>query len=123
MEKTRKLFISNLKKIRNAKGLTQAGLAELIEISLSGYAQIEYGTNWPTPKTLGLLAEKLKVSVSEFFRSDEEEDQPLTRSETLARIITILPTLNDEELGAVLASIEALPSQLAPAKGTTLKAD
>lgn len=119
MEKTRKLFISNLKRLRNARGLTQAKIAELIEISLSGYAQIEYGTSWPTPKTLGLLAEKLGVSESDFFKNDDEGSKDESRSELIAALISIIPTLDDEELGAVLDAARACPSQFSTAKRAT----
>jgi transcriptional regulator with XRE-family HTH domain len=108
VENTRKLFTENLKKIRNAKGLTQAKLAELTEISLSGYAKIEYGESWPTPGTMGLLAEKLGVNEADFFQKDEREP---SRAELLASILLLLPSLNDSELRSVLTHITNAPSR------------
>ena len=107
MENTRKLFISNLKKFRNARGLTQAELAEKIELSLSGYAQIEYGTNWPSDKTLGMLAEKLRVSLSDLFASENEAEKEPTREELIYGILVGLPALDDDELSGILSLVTA----------------
>lgn len=112
------MFISNLKRLRNARGLTQAELAEKVEISLSGYAQIEYGTSWPTPKTMGALAEKLGVTEADFFKA--ENDERVSREGLIATIVVTLGSLDDDELRTVLATIRVLPSQLASADRTAL---
>ena len=59
---------SNLKKYRNIKGLSQAKLAEDINISPNFISDIETGKRWLSSDTLVNLAEVLNVEVHEFFK-------------------------------------------------------
>jgi transcriptional regulator with XRE-family HTH domain len=59
MGKTQDIFIENLKKIRNKKGLTQAQLAEKADLSSGLIGDIETGKSNPTLTTI----EKISVAL------------------------------------------------------------
>lgn len=55
-------FAENLKSLRESKGLTQAELANLIEVSQPTVAQYEKGLKVPTIITGVLLAKRLNTT-------------------------------------------------------------
>ena len=57
------LLSARLKTARTRLGLTQQGLAEVTGFSLSAVGNWESGQNLPSPKKLGVLAEKLEVTI------------------------------------------------------------
>jgi transcriptional regulator with XRE-family HTH domain len=64
----RKVFASNLRRLRNAKGLSQDGLAQEAGISRSYLNQIEKGSFNVSLKVIGKLAETLHVEPGEFLK-------------------------------------------------------
>lgn len=97
LDKTRELFITNLRKLRNDAGLSQSKLAESIGISLSGYAKIEYGNSWPTPETLRSIAEALKVPEANLFVDPHMSPPPAPKILTAEDIIRLThPETADE---------------------------
>jgi transcriptional regulator with XRE-family HTH domain len=64
----RETFAANLRRIRNAKGLSQDDLAYEAEISRSYLSQIEKGSFHVSLKIIGKLAEALGVEPAEFLR-------------------------------------------------------
>jgi len=65
----RETFAANLRRIRNAKGLSQDDLAYEAEISRSYLSQIEKGSFHVSLKIIGRLAEALQVEPAEFLRA------------------------------------------------------
>jgi len=61
------LIISNLKRLRSARGLTQQELAEKAEMSRAGYRNIETGKTSPRSSTLEALADALDVQLQELL--------------------------------------------------------
>ena len=117
MDITRKVFIENLRRHRNMKRFSQAKLAEMSGISLSGYAQIEYGKVWPAPETLTRIAKALEVDVSELHGASEtlkKTNAPELTPETLRAI-------QDATKASVLAAIEE--SKGLPGKFETYKTE
>lgn len=64
----RETFAAKLRRIRNAKGLSQDDLAYEAEISRSYLSQIEKGSFHVSLKIIGRLAEALNVEPAEFLR-------------------------------------------------------
>ena len=64
----RETFAANVRRIRNAKGLSQDDLAYEAEISRSYLSQIEKGSFHVSLKIIGRLAEALGVEPAEFLR-------------------------------------------------------
>ena len=65
----REVFAWNLRRLRNAKALSQDDLAYEADISRSYLSQLEKGTYHASLKIIGKLAEALKVEPAEFLRS------------------------------------------------------
>jgi DNA-binding XRE family transcriptional regulator len=64
----RDVFAANLRRLRNAKGLSQEALAYDAEISRSYLSQIEKGVFYVSLKIIGRLSETLDVDPAEFLR-------------------------------------------------------
>jgi transcriptional regulator with XRE-family HTH domain len=64
----RAIFGENLKKYRISKGLSQAKLAEILDISPNFISEIETGKRWVSSDTLVNFAEVLSVEVYEFLK-------------------------------------------------------
>lgn len=104
---------SNIKRIRGLRGLTQAELAERAGLSTIGISNIETGTRNPRPGTLEAIAKVLGVSEIELHGGHAPgASLDLNNSELIGRIVSILPTLNEDELRNILATVEHSPSVL-----------
>ena len=77
-----RVFISNLKRFRKSKGLSQARLAELCFISAGFVGEIEVGRSFPSVKTLEKFSQILDVKPYEFFM-DPEDRKPSSQEEVL----------------------------------------
>jgi transcriptional regulator with XRE-family HTH domain len=58
----------NIKLLRNRKGLTQAVLAEKVDISIIFLSSLERGSKFPSPDILARIAKVLDVEVFELFK-------------------------------------------------------
>jgi len=64
----RQVFATNLRRLRNAKGLSQDDLAYEAEVSRSYLSQLEKGVFHASLKIVGRLAEALDVEPTELLR-------------------------------------------------------
>ncbi|PIT00843.1 XRE family transcriptional regulator [Bradyrhizobium nitroreducens] len=64
----RETFATNLRRLRNARGLSQDELALEAEISRSYLSQLEKGVYYVSIKVIGRLADKLDVEPDEFLK-------------------------------------------------------
>jgi transcriptional regulator with XRE-family HTH domain len=62
---------ANLKRYRSFRGLSQAKLAEMVDISPNFVSDIETGKRWLSSDTLVNLAEALNIEVFEFLKPAE----------------------------------------------------
>ena len=62
------MFATNLRRLRNAKGLSQDDLAYSAEVSRSYLSQLEKGAFYASLKIIGRLAEALKADPAELLR-------------------------------------------------------
>ena len=74
----RALFGANLKKRRTFKGLSQAKLAEILDISPNFISDIESGKRWVSSDTLVNFAEVLGVEVYEFLKPPKAPEDELS---------------------------------------------
>ena len=70
-EKLRTILSQNIKRFRQRKGLSQAKLAEKMEISTNYLSDIERKRGWVSPFSLIKLANALEIEVFELFRPQE----------------------------------------------------
>jgi transcriptional regulator with XRE-family HTH domain len=64
----RDIFATNLRRLRNAKGLAQDDLAYEAEVSRSYLSQLEKGAFYASLKIVGKLADALGVEPAELLR-------------------------------------------------------
>jgi transcriptional regulator with XRE-family HTH domain len=74
----RAIFGENLKKYRNFKGLSQAKLAEILDISPNFISEIETGKRWVSSDTLVNFAEVLGVEVYEFLKPPQTPEDGIS---------------------------------------------
>jgi len=74
----RAIFGENLKKYRTIKGLSQAKLAEILDISPNFISEIETGKRWVSSDTLVNFAEVLGVEAYEFLKSPQKLENELS---------------------------------------------
>ena len=67
------IFVQNLRKYRNHRGITQAKLAELCNKDTSYIGQIEIGARFPSMELIEKIAEALQIKPHLFFLDDAEE--------------------------------------------------
>lgn len=65
-------FGKRLQKIRKYRGLTQARLAEAVDLSIEMISNMERGINGPSFATLEKLTKVLNVTAHELFLFDED---------------------------------------------------
>jgi transcriptional regulator with XRE-family HTH domain len=66
------IVATNLRRLRNAKGLSQEVLAEMAKLNRNYVGMIERERNSPTVEVLEQLASALDVEPQEFFRKPGE---------------------------------------------------
>ncbi|MDA9436348.1 helix-turn-helix domain-containing protein [Bradyrhizobium sp. CCBAU 51627] len=64
----REIFATNLRRLRNAKGMSQDDLAYTADISRSYLSQLEKGSFHVSIKVIGKLAETLGAEPEEFLK-------------------------------------------------------
>lgn len=64
-------FGSNVKRFRQALGLTQAALAEKLGVTLQTVFNYEAGTKWPRPDMIAALSNVLGVPPSQLLATEE----------------------------------------------------
>lgn len=65
-----KTFGARMKQYRTARGLTQAALAELLELSEQTVWYYESGSHWPKADVIGLIAKTLRVRPWQLLAED-----------------------------------------------------
>ena len=65
----------NIKFFRFRRQLSQADLAEKVQISITSLSDIERGINFPQAKTLCSIAQALDVEVWSLFRGEGTSDE------------------------------------------------
>lgn len=68
----RDIVASNIKRLRKERGITQAQLAEMTDLSNTYIANIECGKTWISDKTLEKLTDALEVEFQVLFLEETE---------------------------------------------------
>jgi transcriptional regulator with XRE-family HTH domain len=99
----RSVLGANLKRYRCLRGLSQAKLAEMVDISPNFISDVETGKRWISSDTMVNLAAALNIEVFEFFK--RETPPPDDVAEVITRFTTeAAETIN----GLVNQSLENL---------------
>jgi len=68
----REVFAANLRRLRNAKGVSQDELAYEASVSRSYLSQLEKGTFYASLKIIGRLSEALGVEPAELLKTPQK---------------------------------------------------
>jgi transcriptional regulator with XRE-family HTH domain len=101
----KQVFIQNLKKFRNTKGLSQLKLAELCETTTNYIGEIEIGRRFPSLKLIEKIGAVLDVEPYRFFIDETGE----TRGD-LDKTINLLVQLPDPLRLSIINRISANPA-------------
>jgi transcriptional regulator with XRE-family HTH domain len=103
-----RVFASNLRHHRKAKGLRQAELAEAVGVSVEMISKVERGVASPSFQTVEKLADVLGVPEAVFFGIGLVVAPEGERSRLLARVQTTLSRMNNEQLARAQRMLSAL---------------
>lgn len=87
--------------IRLSQRLTQAQLAEKVNLSIETISRMERGVNFPSLKTIEIIANSLDVPLKSFFEFDEHPSQGKLFERELSKLIGFLRTLSKKEINLV----------------------
>lgn len=97
-----------LKEIREARGLTQAQLAELSLRSVETISNFERGKTLPGLTTLEMLSQRLHVQMKDFFQDTDIEPRGPAHSGAARTIINAIDILPDEDLEILVGVVKVL---------------
>lgn len=97
----------NIKKIREAKGLSAKEVITAIDMSAPMYSRIENGKTEPSLTTLEKIAKSLGVSLSELFEADDKMSDVNSLDKSLLEKVRLIEALNDDEKKTVFSIVDA----------------
>jgi len=101
-------FPETLKELREARGLTQARLAELLEISPRVYNRWETGAAAPRLDTLVRIADILSVTLDELVGRTEPSSEVVIQNPKLQALYHQIDRLSDEDQQALVILLDSL---------------
>jgi len=104
----RAILSANLKRFRSYRKLSQAELAEKLEISIPFLSDVENGRKWVSPATLVRFADTLGIEPHELFKPVEVLSPALTLA---------LDKWSDEVIQAVTQTVKNIHNYYAETKG------
>lgn len=117
MKTTREILIENIRKLRKARGLSQAALAERIGVSERTIQKYEQGTREPDANTIGAIASAAGVTAGSLFDADLDAEFELfsfADAIDLLRAFLIAPTEVRVAIRSLLSLNKKDISQVAP---------
>lgn len=96
---------------RERRGLTQARLAELVDVSPRVYNRWETTETTPRLDTLVRIADILGVTLDELVGRAEPSDDPQVRNPRLRELYEQIPRLSDEDQRALVILLDSLVKQ------------
>lgn len=109
MKNTSKIIGEKIKALREKAGISQQELAEKAHSSPTSINRIENGHQAPRFDTIVEIAQALKVSLGDIWGELEQAKEvaktssDVERARLLIELFSLLPTLSDDQLGAILS--------------------
>jgi len=103
---------SNIKRIRELKGLSQKEVISAIGMAAAQYSRIESGKTDPSVSTLEKIAKALGVSLADFFTDKEDSLKEVNSYDTtLMERVALLDSLSKEEQKTIFSILDAFVSK------------
>jgi len=96
-------LISNMRKIRNSRGLSQMKLAEMCDTTTNYIGEIEIGRRFPSIKLIEKIGQVLNVEPYQFFIKEINESQG-----EINDIVNLLAKLPDHQRLSIIHRISVL---------------
>lgn len=97
----------NIKRVREAKNLTQKEVIMAIDMGAAMYSRIESGKTEPSLTTLEKIAKALGVSLVELIQSNESLSDVNSVDKSLMEKVRLMEALNDEERKTIYTMLDA----------------
>jgi transcriptional regulator with XRE-family HTH domain len=98
----KQVFIRNLRKFRNSRGLSQMKLAELCDTAPSYIGEIEIGRRFPSLKLIEKIGRVLNIEPYRFFIDETEKHQS-----EVDEVISLISKLPDQQRLAIINKISS----------------
>ncbi len=98
----------NIKRIREAKGMTAKEVISSVGMGAPMYSRIENGVNEPSLTTLEKIAKSLGVKLSDFFDTDDKLADVNSMDKSLMEKVKLVEDLSEEEKKIVFSLVDAL---------------
>lgn len=99
---------SNIKAIREAKGLSQKEVAVMLKMDASQYSKIENAKTDPTSSTLEKIAKALGVELSELFASSGTIKDVNSYDKTMLEKLRLIDQLEEKEKKSIFNIVDGL---------------
>lgn len=99
---------SKIRKVREAKELSQKQVALIIDMDQSQYSKIEKGKTDPTTSTLEKICKALNIEISELFASDEIFKDVDSGNKTIIEKLRLIEFLDEKEKNSIFNIIDGL---------------
>jgi transcriptional regulator with XRE-family HTH domain len=97
-----------IKKVREAKGLSQKQVANALKMDASQYSRIENGKTDPSFTIVTKVAKALGVSLAELFEADSIFTDVNSADKTLMEKIKVIEQLDEQERNSLYHIIDGL---------------
>ena len=101
----------NIKKIREAKNLSQKEVALAVGMDQSQYSKIENGKTDPSTSTLLKIAKAMKIKAADLFEADTIFIDINTADKTMMEKIKVMEQLDEQERNSLYNIIDGLFSK------------
>lgn len=101
----------NIKRVREAKGLSQKEVISAIGMGAAQYSRIERGKTDPSVSTVEKIAKALGVTMAELFIEAKDVRDISTYDKTLMERVSLIDSLDKEEQKTVFSILDAFLSK------------
>ena len=117
-EQVREIFVKNLRYLMESRGITQADICRELDVSSATVSDWCNGNKYPRPDKMGRLADLLGVLFSTLTTDhgiqdyeDQQRLEALHQNPTLRLLFDKQSKLDDTDLNAVLAVVNAISKE------------
>ncbi|QTE21038.1 helix-turn-helix domain-containing protein [Polaribacter cellanae] len=105
------MISDNIKRMREAKGLSQKEVISAISMGAAQYSRIENGKTDPSISTVEKIAKALGVTMAELFTDANDLKEINSLNKTLIERVTLIDTLTKEEQKTIFTILDAFISK------------
>ncbi|MGD1843394.1 MAG: helix-turn-helix domain-containing protein [Thermonemataceae bacterium] len=97
----------NIKRIREAKKLSQKEVIAAINMGAAQYSRIENGKTEPSISTLERIARALGVKLSQLFATEEDSEDINSQDATIMEKVKLIESLPEQEKQTIFNMLDA----------------